>query len=149
MKPDTIIYGGLAGVVGTIIKEIFDFVSFGLGWSKHLYWHIAASIFVLPKDIYKPGALFLGLFADLVISAFFGVALIYLIKRTGEKYLYMKGLGFGWFIWLLLFGAIINLHIVRITPTDIGTSLSALLEHSIFGLTMAWFIGRYSNKVLL
>lgn len=148
MKQDPIIFGGMAGIAGTIAKEVLDFLSVAVGFSKHTYWHVAASIFVLPKDVTKVGGLVIGALADMVTGAFFGVLLLYLIKFTKKDYLYLKGLGFGWFIWLVSFGLVVNLHVVRITPIDIGSSLSAFIEHSVFGLTTAWFIGKYAKDVL-
>jgi hypothetical protein len=148
MKQDPIIFGGMAGVAGTIAKEAADFLSVAVGFSQETYWHVAASIFVLPKDTMKPGGWFLGAVADMVTGAFLGILLLYLIKFSGKNYLYLKGLGFSWLIWLVLFGLVVNLHIVRISPTDIGTSLSAFIEHSVFGLTAAWFIGKYALKTI-
>lgn len=148
MKQDPIIYGGIAGIIGTIAKEAVDFISVAVGFSKHTYWHVAASIFVHPQEVTKVGGVVLGALADMIIGAFFGVLLLYFIKFTKKDYLYIKGLGFSWLIWLFLFGMVVNLHIVRITPADIGTSLSAFIEHSLFGLTAAWFIGKYATKLI-
>jgi hypothetical protein len=148
MKQDTLIYGAMAGIAGTIAKEAIDFLSVVLGWSKYLYWHIAASIFILPEEVTQAGGLILGALGDLVAGSLFGIVLLYILKYTGKDYLYFKGLGFGWLIWLGFFGLVVNIHIIRITPTDIGTSLSAFLEHSVFGLTTAWFIGKYGQELL-
>ncbi len=148
LKQDPIIFGGMAGIVGTVAKEAADFVSVTVGFSKHLYWHVAASIFVQPEEVTKVGGWILGALADMITGAIFGVILLYFIKLAKKDYLYLKGLGFGWFIWLSLFGFVINLHVVRITPTDLGSSLSAFIEHSIFGLTAAWFIGKYATELI-
>ncbi len=48
-------------------------------------------------------------------------------------------------IWLSLFGTFINLHIVKITPTDIGNSLSVFLEYSAFGSAA----NRFTNQFLI
>lgn len=148
MKQDPIIYGGIAGIIGTIAKELVDFISVAVGFSKHTYWHVAASIFVEPKEVTKVGALVVGALADLITGAFFGILLLFFVRYTKKDYLYLKGLGFGWFIWLFLFGIAINLEIVHIIPMGIGTSLSAFIEHSIFGLTTVWFIGKYAPKLI-
>jgi hypothetical protein len=83
-----------------------------------------------------------------IIGGFWGIVLLYIIKFTGKSYYYIKGLDLGWLVWLTFFGGIVNLHIVRITPTDIGSSLSAFIENSTFGLTAAWFIGKYASPVI-
>ena len=148
MKPDPIICGGFAGILGTIAKEIIDLVDFSIGWSKILYWHLAASVFVLPRDVNKFGALIIGALGDMITGAFFGIVLLYLIKFTGKNYYYLKGLGLGWIVWLTLFGVFVDFHIVRITPTDIGTSLCAFGEHSVYGLVVAWSIVKFGSKFL-
>ncbi len=148
MKQDSIVSGAISGLIGTIAKEIIDFISVAVGFSKETYWHVAASIFVKPAEAATPVGQALGALADLITGAFFGVLLLYLIKFTGKDYLYIKGLGLGWLIWLAVFGIVINLQVVRITPTDLGTSLSAFIEHSVFGLTAAWFIGKYATELI-
>ncbi len=148
MKPDSVIIGGMAGFIGTIIKEILDFLNVLIGWSKYLYWHLAASVFVQPTAVNHPGALILGALGDLITGAMFGVILLYTIKLTGKDYLYIKGLAFGWLIWLGVFGLMMNIEIVRITPTDIGSNLCAFVEHSVFGISAAWFIGRYGKELI-
>ncbi len=146
MKSDPVICGALAGIIGTLAKEIVDFLSVTIGWSKYLYWNLAASVFVLPKDVHQPGALIIGGLADIIVGSFWGIVLFYIIKFSGRSYSYIKGLGIGWLIWLSLFGAVVNLHVVRITPTDIGTTLSAFVEHSAFGLTATWFINQFADS---
>ena len=80
MKQDPVISGSIAGVVGTIAKEIIDFILVAIGFSKYTYWSIAASIFILPKDVNKLGGWILGALADIIASAVLGIVFLYFIK---------------------------------------------------------------------
>ncbi len=137
MKEDPIIAGATAGLIANIAKDAGNLISILLNWTNYYYWHLAASIFVEPESVKKPGALFLGFLGDNIIAATFGIILYYLISYTGKRFFIIKGLGLSWLLWVFLFGAVINLDIVRITPTDIGTNLSAFLNHSLFGIVSA------------
>jgi len=137
-KRDEVLVGAAAGLLGTIAKELLQLAFGALGWSKHQYWHIAASVFVLPGEVAKPGGLILGALGDMITGALLGAVLVLATRVIGRRYLLLKGLGFSWLVWIGLFGLIGNLHVIRITPVDIGTGLSTFLSHSLFGLVTAW-----------
>lgn len=146
MKEDLIVTGAIAGTIGNICQLLFNFGCFLIGWTKYTYFQIAASVFVVPDRVNTWGALLLGMLADLVVGASFGIALLYIVNKTGNKFLAFKGLGLAWIMWLVLFGLIVNIHIVRITPTDIGTNQCAFFSHLILGLVTAWWLKRSKVK---
>lgn len=148
MKDDPVMLGAFAGIIGTFAKETFNFISFAVGWSEELYWRMAASIFVLPRDVNKPVALLLGALGDIITGAFFGVLFVYFLRLTGPGFRYFKGLGFAWMIWLGLFGLITNLDIIRVTPLGIDTALSAFISHTFFGLGLAWVVRKWGMTVV-
>ncbi len=149
MEEDLIVTGALAGVIGNIFKELFNYVSVALGWAKYSYWQVAASIFVKPENVNQFGAKILGTLGDFLLGASFGVLLLYLLNKTGRRYFEIKGLGLAWLLWMGLFGLVVNFEVVRLTPTDIGTSLSAFFSHSILGLGASLWLKNKSKKGVL
>ena len=148
MREDPVMIGAIAGFIGTVVKEVLNGISVMFDWSGKLYWHMAASVFVLPHDVKKPGALLLGALGDFITGAFFGIAVVYVLRLTGRRFAYIKGLGVAWMVWLGLFGLVANLDIIRLTPVGIETGLSGFVTHTFFGLATVWAILRWEINIL-
>jgi hypothetical protein len=142
MNEDPVITGAIAGIAANIAKDLVNLITNLLHWTIYYYWPMAASIFVPQEQSGKFGALVLGFLADFIIGGAFGVTLYYMIAFTGKRHFILKGLGLAWLLWIALFGMLVNVHFVRITPTDIGSNLSAFLSHSALGSVAALWLKR-------
>jgi hypothetical protein len=142
MNEDPVITGAIAGIAANIAKDLVNLITNLLHWTIYYYWPMAASVFVPQEQSGKFGALVLGFLADFIIGGAFGVTLYYMIAFTGKRHFILKGLGLAWLYWIFLFGILVNFHFVRITPTDIGSNLSAFLSHSALGLVAALWLKR-------
>jgi hypothetical protein len=142
MDEDPIVAGATAGIVANIAKDLVNMITNLLHWTIYYYWPLAASVFVPAESTSKFGALVLGFLGDFIIGGAFGVALYYLIAYTGKRYFIIKGLGLAWLLWIILFGMLVNVHFIRITPTDIGSNLSAFLSHTALGSVAALWLKR-------
>jgi hypothetical protein len=142
MNEDPIVAGSTAGLIANIAKDLVNLLTKLLNWTDYYYWPMAASVFV-PEDLtLKAGALILGFLGDFIIAGAFGVALYYFIAFTGKRHFIFKGLSLAWLLWIVLFGMLVNVHFIRITPTDIGSNLSAFLSHSALGMVTALWLRR-------
>jgi hypothetical protein len=142
MNEDPIVAGATAGIMANIAKDLVNLITNLLHWTVYYYWPLAASVFVPPELTSKFGALVLGFLGDFIIGGAFGVALYYFIAFTGKRHFIFKGLSLAWLLWIVLFGMLVNVHFIRITPTDIGSNLSAFLSHSALGMVTALWLRR-------
>lgn len=91
MTKDTIIFGGLMGILGNISKIIITWSIHWLGYSTYTFEHIAAGYFVSQAYIKAPISLIIGFLADITVAAFFGVIMYIMLRKTGTDYAVIFG----------------------------------------------------------
>lgn len=131
MKKDRFVAGGITGLVASITCDIVGVIYKSLGWTDRAFNDYATIL--LTNQIYSdkgiPG-LILSFASHAAVCLIFGVIFAYLIMITSSNYLYIKGLGYGFVIWLLLnaFGNILNLPLFKNAPLNVAySSLSTAL----------------------
>lgn len=144
MKRDILLFGGLAGVVGNIPKEILTWIMYFFGWIKYTFDHICAGIYVSPSYLREPSALLLGIMVDFVQAGIFGGSILYILKKTGgEERWVLKGLVLGFGMFLICFGGLRRMmspKIMIVTPLE---NLLYLPPNVIYALTTTWFIKKF------
>ena len=116
-RMDGILASTLAGMAATLLKDIPNFILFQLGLIKTIYWFMAASVFMLPKDSITPIGLTIGGVADIILGGTLGIVIFSLFKCFGYDWWWYKGLCAGNIIWLFGSGIAVNLF-SRIVPVD-------------------------------
>ena len=141
MKKDRFVAGGIAGFVASIICDIVGVIYKSLGWTDRTFNDYATVI--LTYQIYSKEGIFgliLSIITHAAVCMIFGVIFAYIIMFTSSNYLYIKGLGYGLVIWLLLntFGTILNLPLFRNMPliAAYSTLSTALIYGFIISLTL-------------
>ena len=84
--------GIISGIVGNIIRNIFNYIGYLLNINKYMPHHIAAGTFLARTDIYSVSGLIIGITADYGVAIFFAITVIYLIYYTGNDYIWIKGI---------------------------------------------------------
>lgn len=142
---DKVVTGTVTGLLADSIKLSFNYVAFRLHFATVTFWQIAASRFLGKDSLYKPIAYLIGAVTDLTVTSIVGVLFIYFLHYTGRDYIWLKGIGFGLTIWVLLLGTLLTQSQVKLnlTPFDIVVTFIA---HLIYGLSLA-FIAKKLYKL--
>lgn len=150
MKKDRLVAGMIAGSVGSIVTIIMGLIWKSLGLADRAFYDFSTTLF--GKSTYAdkgfPGFL-MGVITQVAVCVIFGIIFAYIIKATSNRYLYIKGLGFGFIIWMLLssFGTIYNIPLFADIPLNVAyTTLTTALT---YGFIMAWTLKIIDSKTEL
>lgn len=142
----------ISGIGGVIIRDSYSFFAKQIGLANFFIWNVAADIFIKASELKSFWGNILGIATDLIIGGMIGVAFGLFLNFTGNKDYLLKGVGAGLFTWLFFFGLVFhNLpQTATAAPKDALSSLSAIVGHTIFGLSMAFIYGRLiTDKISL
>lgn len=132
---DRLVLGFLSRFLGSIPGRVFNTIEYNLGWADVKYGQMAASLFTKKGRVNTPMGELVGIFANALLSVTFGTLITYTLTFTGRDHAAVKGMGFGSFYWLLLFG-----FATKATPVKSRNPFSAILglvDHLVFGATTA------------
>lgn len=137
MIKDFITQGALIGIAADIIKLAANYIGYIFNFTPVVFWQLTATRFLEKKDLYKPMAYLIGGVADVTFSAMLGVIFVYFIYFFGAKHLFIKGIGFGLAVWVVIFGTLLGQSIEAKLPQNPPGIIVTILAHVIFGLTLA------------
>lgn len=141
--------GIAVGLLADVFKLSANYLMFRLGFTKVVFWQIVATRFLEQADLSKPVALLIGAVADITVSSVLGILFVFFVYFLGWKYLYIKGIGYGLFIWVSIFGTLLGQSVqdkLPQTPSGIFVTIAA---HFIFGLAMAFFTGLFFKHYII
>ena len=147
---DPLVLGAIAGTIANLAKLLGnEFGMKSLKISKASYPEMAAGLFMTKKERKKPVGQVVGALADLAVGGLMGIPLVYLLRYTGRDYAALKGLGYGHFAWVFLYGATGRLVGTKsIFPLNAKTNLSALINHSMYGIIAAVIAAKLGDPSL-
>jgi hypothetical protein len=147
---DPLVLGAAAGIIANLAKLLGN--EFGIKTvkiSKASYPEMAAGLFMKKKERKKPAGLIAGTLADFAIGGIMGIPLVYLLRYTGRDHAAFKGLGYGHFAWVFLYGATGRLFGTKgLFPLNASTNLSALINHSMYGIIAAVLAAKLGDPSL-
>ena len=144
---DNIAVGAMSGVIGGAIGMTYSYSMFLLGITPLSSVHLAATLVVI--DVINLTALgyLNAIFTHLLVAAFFGVLLTYLLLYTGKDFWLLKGIGFGALFCLMTHAYFIPLmrtdEQVRTLIFDAPSWSVALSTHMLIGLITVTFIIKF------
>ncbi len=148
MKSDRLVAGGLAGAVAAFVQYVSCTIAKATGITDRTFKDFAAVI-VTFKDY--PGILgfIVGFIAHLIVGVMLGIIFVYIIMLTSNRYLYIKGLGYGAVCWFLLsgLGTIFKLPMLKDIPPF--AALSTLMGSLIYGAVIAYTLKLLEKKTNL
>ncbi len=147
MPKDELIFGGLAGAVGNIIKEILTWSFYWVGMFKYTFIHFCAGIVLNSNSVKTPAGVAIGMVIDNFLAALFGVAIFYVLKRYGTSFLVLKALAFGLGIFLICYSMLRPTFSSIKENAEPLVSLLYLGPNLVYGITTGWFIKKY-NRIL-
>ena len=140
MFKDAILVGTIAGLATNLLKNSLAWIWCRLHLLDYFTSDFAASLFIKPNAIQTLSGQIIGLAADFIVSAILGISFVYLIKYSGQRFLLIKGLVYGAVVWLLLYGGVRSLPMVRLHDYNPLHIVIALINHLIFGLILSFII---------
>lgn len=147
---DPLVLGAVAGTIANLVKLLGNELGMkSLKISKASYPQMAAGLFMTKKERKKPAGQVVGTLADLAVGGLMGIPLVYLLRYTGRDYAALKGLSYGHFAWVFLYGATGRIIGTKsLFPLDATTNLSALFNHSMYGIIAAVLAAKLGDPSL-
>ncbi len=142
---DPIVLGFIAGLIGNSAKLAGNLVNRYVFYkSDTTYPEIAGGLFMTKKEREKPTGKVVGGLADFVLGAILGIPLVYMFRYTGKDKSALKGMGYGHFAWIGMYGSIGRLMGINkgVFPLNAQTNMSALFNHTWYGLVTALVINK-------
>jgi hypothetical protein len=143
---DKVVISSMAGMIGTLCKDLPNFILYKLGIIHYVYAQLAASAHLEPKNICSLLGYIIGFLADITTGGAIGVATIIFLNRFGLEYWWYKGLTIGITVWLFGLGVILNLGTVHLLPLEPLFRLTSLVDHAIFGVVTVYLIYKWQTK---
>jgi len=147
MLEDRLTRGFIAGILSGILMNLESYTSYSLELNtlRYVDWTSIMMFGHIPP--FEIGEIIWAQMSNLILAGVLGIIFVYLIPQVTSKNLLLKGWLYGVFIWITIYAFDpILLEVEGITTTPLRTSISNFVGASIFGLALAWFIKRLTNK---
>ena len=150
MEKDRLVSGAIAGFVGSMVTIITGLTFKSLGWADRAMFDFSTTLF--GKSTYADKGFFgflMGVITQVAVCIIFGVVFAYIIKVTSNRFLYIKGLGYGFILWMLLssFGTIYNVPLFADIPLNVA--YTTLFTSLAYGFFAAWTLKIIDSKTEL
>lgn len=146
---DTVYAGTIAGTLGGVVILAVNLVPYGLGIAKATILHAAAAI-ILPGNIalITPPRSPFGSGHTLAAGSLFRRFRVY-IRASGRGYTWLKGTGYGGFLWLLTYSHGVGTEVPGwLQRPDLATCVSMLAAYLSYGLTVWFVLTRYGTEAV-
>jgi len=146
LKKDRLVAGGLAGAIGALVQNAYGQSAKALKLTDRAFIDYA-EVLLAHKVFGGVLGFIVGTLAHLAVGVIMGVIFAYIIMLTSSRYLYIKGLGYGFVLWLLLsgFGSIFNLPQFTLIPPNVA--LATLVGALIYGIVNAFTLGYLEKRI--
>ncbi|KUO60504.1 MAG: hypothetical protein APF84_06500 [Gracilibacter sp. BRH_c7a] len=138
----------IAGLIGTGLMDLSNFIRYKRKTTELLYGHLAGSIIMAPFRLRRRRNFFLGQIYHLLSGVVFAFPLLFFLKKTGTDYHRIKGAGFGLLTWGVLYNAGKKFGLFT-KPRLTRTHYSAIQNNLIYGIVTAEALVRLGDQRLL
>jgi len=143
---DSILICTILGVAGSVVMNVIMYLALLFGLPVTSPWEIAADIFLTSNLINSPLGIFIGLTGTVALSIVTAVLILTVLNLTGVDYSTLKGIVTANALGFVTMGLFMPL--LKISPhvqSEPLTNILALINLSIMGALMGYFIKRLSN----
>ncbi len=145
MPKDTIIIGGLAGIIGNVFKELLTWGLYFTGLIKYTFVHFCAGIVVFPARYIKdPFSIIIGILIDYTLAVFFSLMLYFVMKKIGTDHWVLKGIGFGMLVFLTCYAVLRPTFSIIIESPPLIV-LMYMIPNWVYGVITSWFIKKFGT----
>ena len=134
---DPVMLGALAGITGSIAKELFEELLMKKGWNTSDGVQMAYQVFGERKFTNKPLCKLVGNLANCGIGTGLGMPIMFLLSLTGKDYALLKGATLGHLAWVYFYGGMNRVRMSKRFPLPLKSDLTACFAHMIYGITTA------------
>ncbi|HWQ72033.1 MAG TPA: hypothetical protein VN370_06910 [Desulfitobacteriaceae bacterium] len=150
MVKDRLIAAGIAGIAGACSNIILGVILKSLHWSDRALYDYSTTLF--GKMTYGSMGFWgflMEIITDIALCIIWAIIFAYVIKVTSSHYYYIKGLGFGFVIWMVLtsLGTLFNIPLFTETPLEVA--YTTLFTALVFGFVVAWVLKFIEQKTEL
>lgn len=129
---DRIIHGMISGIIAGTPDTIINALEHRAGLTDLTYSQMGANVFLPKNKINNKKANCLGLLANYTMLGISGVLFSYLLSATGRDKALMKGVAYGIFSWLAIYGMGAKVGLMVESKKPLAPLLS-FIDHVIFG----------------
>jgi hypothetical protein len=137
----------LSGVIGSVIRELFDFIAIWIGLPIIHIANLGADLFSNNRNEIKSlTGILTGTLTDWIMGASIGIIIGLVLQWSGRRNYLLKGIGIGLISWVAIFGFLVQgmPHMFMFKPT-IFNALFAMVPHSIYAGVTAFCIVRFTK----
>jgi ABC-type sulfate transport system permease subunit len=146
-KYDLLILGSTAGIFSVIIKDLLELILTFFIPSFDSSLHLAAGIVLTPEQVKSDIlTLIVGLEINFAVSIVIGIIAALALFRWGFDYWQIKGITLGLLAWVIINVTLAKFMSSIPRPTSILIIELSLLTDLIYGLTVAWFLQRFTKR---
>jgi len=146
---DRVVLGLVAGLVGNIVKTAIDEISLRHKISKRSFRETASGVWVSKRSeaVNQKGQILGGLF-DFGMSSMGGIAIVYLLSKTGRDHVIPKGIISGVAFGSAITATISTLPNNKVRPKDAASNLSYMFAHAVYGVVTASVVSALGDSAL-
>lgn len=145
---DRITLGVIAGLVGTVPQVLISFISFKIGYAQSFSYQLAAGVHLEKTLARKPIGLLMGGITWELTGAVLGILILYFLIKTGTEFWWLKGMLIAnFFMYTAVYGLVFDMGSANVLPEDIGTNLTEMVGNTLFGLTAAFLVAKWANRI--
>jgi hypothetical protein len=137
MINDRLTSGAIAGTIAAIAKTGPNYIFNILGVTRHTYPTLIVMILLKNPKAHSFWPFLLGIIIDSIIGGTLGIIIIYILKISGRRYSWFKGIIFGSLTWLI--GPTILLPLFY-PELSLNFHYVSLFDHWLFGLATVFFV---------
>ncbi|MEL7567974.1 MAG: hypothetical protein AAGU27_24285 [Dehalobacterium sp.] len=145
---DSIGTATIVGIIGTIIMDSLSYILIALGIPMTSPWNIAADVFLSWSQVNSPIGIFLGIVGTMALGIGTTILLVIVMKMTGKDFAILKGVVVANAVGFASMGLFMPLlNIAPQIQSQSLTNLFALIILTIFGVIVAFVLGKYGTFI--
>ncbi|TCL64260.1 hypothetical protein EDC14_101966 [Hydrogenispora ethanolica] len=136
----------IAGMIGSVMKDLYGLFAVLSRFATFHIIHIAADIFLKKPHIQIFLGYLIGMIIDLSVGGIFGILSGLTLRCFGNRHYLLKGFVIGFTIWLGIFGIIMHTlpQIFELQVNRPNEVLNFLLVHVVYGMVTSYCIIKFT-----
>lgn len=145
---DSIVLGSLAGLIGTIVMDVSNFLLWRFNKTEGLYGHLSGSMIMRSFRTHRRENFLIGQILHIATGMAFGIPMVYLFKKTSKDHHIYKGGLFGGLLWEIIFDFGKKMNLFSLKPRLTKSFYAGLLNNILYGITTAQVIVSFADSTL-